>query len=323
MIYSSDKNEQIDGVVYSILKHIPTKIPLVPVTRIENFVFNDELYKLKEYILFDYIEYGANSWDRKQTHFFGKNTSDFSYCLKGKEWKLFDEFVKKHPPVVYFKRELLQKDFSGNVYPIEFPCWQPVYATQLKEDFDKRPIELFHFWGHSHESRRMFQGNAYLHAVKNNITIADNIHYLGGVVNENKGRIWATMNIPHFARIQMDNIMGINNVSKLSLSLPGCGVKCFRHSESPVNSVMVMQEDNLAWSYPWVHGENCIKVPIGDSMDDIRGLSGSPEIQAIEEAIKRDDLYNIYVSGLQNIDNYRMSNYANNYIIPIIKKHDH
>lgn len=108
MIVSPDKNDQIDGVVYTILKAIPSKIPLVHITKFENFVFNEDLLKLKEYILFDFCEYGANSWDRKQTHLFGKNTSDFKW-FKGREWKIFDEFVKSKPPLVYFKRELLKK----------------------------------------------------------------------------------------------------------------------------------------------------------------------------------------------------------------------
>lgn len=322
MIISPDKNNQIDGVVYSILKAIPSKIPLIPITKLDNFVFNEELLKLKEYILFDFCEYGANSWDRKDTHLFGKNTGHFKW-FKGAEWKAFDLFVKNKPPLVYFKRELLQKDFSGNVYPIEFPCWQPTYAIQSQEDYNKRPIELFHYWGHSHESRRMFQGNAYIHAVKTGIVIADNLHYVGGILAENQDkRVWLTANVPHFARVAMSNIMNINNVSKLSLSLPGAGCVCFRHSESPVNSVMVMMDDNLAWSYPWIHGDNCIKVPCSEDFEEIRGLKNQWKIiESIEEALSRTDLYDIYVKGVHHIDKYRPENYTQNYILPIIKEH--
>ena len=82
-----------------------------------------------------------------------------------------------------------------------------------------------------------------------------------------------------------------------------------------------MQEDNLAWSFPFIHGFSCIKAIIGMTPEDLYGISGkSPEIDAIEEALKRDDLYDIYVRGAVNLDNYRFGNYINKYIKPAIQE---
>jgi hypothetical protein len=116
------------------------------------------------------------------------------------------------------------------------------------------------------------------------------------------------MHIPHFARLPIEQLLYFNGDAKLSLSLPGAGRKCFRHAEAPINSVMVMQKDDIAWTYPWVHTENCYKF----WEDDV--------IETIEDALKRDDLYDVYLAGLENNDKYRMGRYASEYLEPTIKK---
>jgi hypothetical protein len=171
-------------------------------------------------------------------------------------------------------------------------------------------MEVFHYWGHSHEMRREFQGNAYLHAVKEDITILDNLYYIQGFLAENHKRYWATMHIPHFARLPIEQLLYFNGDAKLSLSLPGAGRKCFRHAEAPINSVMVMCSDAIAWTYPWKHRENCIL--IFDTISD--------PIITIQIAINNDDLYETYLGGLETVDKYRMGRYASEYLEPTIKK---
>jgi len=55
MIVSPDKNGQIDGTVKRILDPIQTDKVLVPITRLNDYVFNEKLYDLKEWILEDYF----------------------------------------------------------------------------------------------------------------------------------------------------------------------------------------------------------------------------------------------------------------------------
>jgi hypothetical protein len=310
MIVSPDVTGNVDPTVMNIVRaiNVGDDVTIVPITRLNDFKFDESLYGLEKYVLVDYVENHWN-WDMQDTLLFGKNMNKFGYLVSGEEWEKFDVFVKEKPPAVYFKRELLKKDVSETILPIEYPCWQPPYQKQTREQFNNRRIELFHYWGHSHEIRRRFQGGAYLHAVKNDITIIDNIYYLQAFLNENHKRYWATMHIPHFARLPIEQLLVFNGDAKISLSLPGAGRKCFRHAEAPVNSVMMMQRDDIAWTYPWVDGDNCIKFSKEEDL-----------LEFIEHAIKHTDLYDIYLGGLETNDKYRMGRYATEYIEPTIKK---
>jgi hypothetical protein len=49
--------------------------------------------------------------------------------------------------------------------------------------------------------------------------------------------------------------------SKIVISAWGIGRKCFRDAEAPFDSVMAIQETYYHYSYPWIDGKNCIKLP--------------------------------------------------------------
>ncbi|NDH06592.1 hypothetical protein EBX93_11835, partial [bacterium] len=75
---------------------------------------------VKDYVLADYTEYG---WDSKleNTHLFGKNTYEYWYeRYAPTEWLKFDNWVAENPPKLYLKRELLLKDKTDNIQPIEY-----------------------------------------------------------------------------------------------------------------------------------------------------------------------------------------------------------
>jgi hypothetical protein len=235
--------------------------------------------------------------------------------VKGAEWMKFDAFVKSNPPVTYFKRELLQKDLLKRflVRPIEYPSFHPSYPVQSEKEFNARPIRVFFSWGHSHEARRILHGNIFVNAARSGYGVVDNFNFIEQAKKEYKD-LWVTINVPHYARISMEEVLHVNGQAKLSVSLPGAGVKCFRHSESPVNSIMVKMDDDLAWTYPWVGGDNCIEI------HEFKNNGLSP-IDYIEAALKRTDLYEIYLNGLETLDKYRLSNYVKNYIQLIINQY--
>jgi hypothetical protein len=305
MVISADKN-QYSPPEYNVVKDVNSEIPLVLVTRLNNYVFNEELLSLDKYVLVNLGEFG---WDFKwdYTPVFGTKDSNYSNLFPGEEWTKFNDFVKGNPPVLILQREILKRDVTDKIKPLSYPCYQPVYETHTREQFNARGIELMHYWGRSSEERMWFQGNAYNHATKAGIEIVDNLYYLQGFLNERKERIWVTVHIPHFARVDISQVLHINGMAKIALSMPGCGKHCFRDGEVPVNSVMVLQDNDVAFPFEWEHGVNCIR------------YKGVDPIPAIEEALKRDDLYDIYLKGLETIDKYRSHNY-NKYIEQLIKE---
>jgi len=64
MIFLADRGEQADSAYHTLIKHINSKYPIVMVNWCENFVFNDELLKIKDYCLICFCE---ESWNLELT----------------------------------------------------------------------------------------------------------------------------------------------------------------------------------------------------------------------------------------------------------------
>ena len=307
MIISPDAKGRIDPVVYDIIKHINSPIPLVPITRLDDFRFNEKLNDLKErgYVLLDFSEYGWN-WDMSSSNIFG--AYKFLSVKTPIEWRKFNSFVYNSDPLICFKRELLKRDVSYNVKPIEYPCHQPIPEIDTKEQFNRRVLEVFNGWGLSHEDRKRVHGEIWQKAGKYGYVVGDNIQNIMPFVKEEKTpHRWLTVNIPHYARFSMDLIMEINRLAKISCSWHGAGTKCFRMTEASANSCMVMWEDEIAYTYEWIHGVNCIRVEKGK------------EIEGIVEALNNPNLYEMYLNCVETCKKYELHTYIKNYIEPTIK----
>lgn len=313
----ADKNRS-DGAAYRMCEMIKTDVHLLLLSRVEKLDFNKDILGLKNipYIVVDYIE---NGWDVdfNETLVVGKNTEKFNF-LYGEGWDKLHNFIKEHPPILYLKRELLKDDGSDYLKPIEYPNWQPDYQLQTREEFNNRAIQVLNYWGRSHEARLILHGNIWKNSPKKGYTVCDNIYQFNHFMHhERDAKKWLSFHIPFYDRQDISQIMKINAISKLSISLFGCGRKCFRNTgESIVNSVCVMPEDELAYSHPFEHGKNCIKF---STNGDVTGLEKEWDvIGACEEALKRDDLYDIYVESKKAADWYRVDNYLKNYLEPLI-----
>lgn len=308
MIISSDKT-RFDPTVMNIFRDVISPIPLVLITRIDSYEFNPELLGVKDWICCDYVEYEWDRYSFTDTHIFGHNTEAFKYRFPGEEWQKFDDWVKANPPKLYLKRELLAKDATDKIVSSTYPCFTELMSVQTREQFEARPIELFHYFGRSHESRIIFQGNAHLYSSKVGIDLVDNMYYLQGFLNQHgtHSRTWVSLHIPHFARVDLSQLFQIGSLSKFGLSMPGCGKRCFRDSEIPITSIPIFQDNGIDFPFKWIHGENCIM------------YKGDDPIPAIEEALKRNDLYEIYVNAQKNIVNYQVRNYTK-YLESLIRK---
>ncbi len=307
LVINANKTGETDGSMANMLNRINCHTPIVIVSRCENFVFNDELLGLQNYILCNAAEMGWDyDWGRKTPIFGHSHFNHYEDLFRGEGYKELNRFVADRRPMLTLQRELLKRDASEKVLPIEYCAW---YESPIQDEpaFNARPLEVFFNWGLSNPMRPNLHGDIWKRANDLGYSVCDTYYSLQKFFDEeNNKRKWATINTAHYVRHPMQDVLQINGMSKISVCLWGAGRRCFRHSESPINSVMFLPEDDFAWTFNWVSGINCIKYRIGDNV-----------VEVLNEATKRKDLYEIYLSGVENCKKYLLSNYTS-YLANII-----
>jgi hypothetical protein len=322
-IQSPDNAGRIDGTITAhLLSGFPDvsssphdcDVIVVPISTFADYKFNPKLHDIdgwdlsarKPWVLLDFTELEWCYFDEKnETHLFGKNTRDCRWL--NPHWHPFCDFVRDHPPVMYFKRELLAKDVTASVKPIDWPCYLGEPPLQSESEFNARPIEVFFSWGFSHPSRPRLHAAIFHAMTTHNIGVIAEIDQFEGYFKGPCARTWASIFAPWHARKPIADLEWYQMRSKMSVSLPGCGRKCFRHAEAPVGTIMALQEDELAWSYPWVHGENAVRLCPGHEFEDL------------DAATKWPNLYQIYLKSQETIALYRTKPYVQNYLFPLIE----
>ncbi len=309
----ANANGNTDGVTHEqLIRHLPLTtnlaeadaIVLLAVTH-DNFRFNHDLNKLvgkKPMVVIDYIEYGwefPHDVDNVLGHGYGA-------ILGNQEWCTLDLFLRENKPLLQFKRELRKEDSGPSVIPIDFLAHLPKQPLSTRKQFDSRPFEVFNSWGYSHPNRARVHGDIF-HAMGNaNVNVIDGYDKLGGNSLPYAAKTWLSVFTPHWVRKPMSEVLGYQSQSKISLSLYGAGWKCFRHAEAAENSVMAIQRNNLAWSYPW------------DESNSIQ-LNKPHEVRDLLAATARHTLFDVYLAAQENQDRYRRENYVPNYVLANIR----
>lgn len=312
-VLSPDATGARDGTVQAgLLDHLPNQVGsvleadviVVPISFLATYKFNEALHGLKKpYVLIDFLEFGWDAGDKNNILGSGM-TQQFGH-LNNSEYAKLDQWVWDHPPRLTFKRELFKRDVSPTMLPVEFPCQMEIPLIQSKEEFDKRPLDIFFPWGFSHPSRPRLHGDIFRNAHVGAYTFVDHWDDLGHVV----GNLWASIHTPWMRRHPISEVMRWNQRAKISVSLWGAGKKCFRHTmEAPVGSIMALPSDNLAWSFEWDHGMNCIR------------LDEKHEIDSLMNATTRQDLYEIYKNGQCTVARYCSRRYVDEYIMTEIQR---
>lgn len=301
LVINSNANDVTDGSAHNMLQRINCHTPIVIITRTDDFVFNEELLGLDKYVIADFSEHGWDAAFSNGTPLFGKNFEYYKDHFKGDGYKKFNQFVSDRQPLLYMKRELLKRDATNFYQPIEYCGWFNVPFLS-EEEFNAKPLEVFFNWGLSNPVRPKLHGNIWSGSHQLGYTVGDNIQNLSKFLKEESNpRKWLTVNTPHYARYDVKEIISINSMAKLSVCMWGAGRKCFRTTgESPLNAAMILPEDDMAYQYEWKSGFNCIKIQQNELI-----------IDAINEATKRKDLYEVYKNGYATSEKYRVDNYTN------------
>lgn len=283
------------------------------ITHIKGWEFDSkefERIKHKPFVVFDFTEYGQDV--KSLAHIYGENTESYLYRFEEKNFIDLDKALKQVNIKCYFKRELPQNIIINTyypIYPIEYPALDYCnYNVDTLEEYNNRPIDIFFNWGWSNVSRPKLHAAFYELAEQFNYRIISNHLHLVNEKKENpNGLMVFSSYTPHHSRMDMNSILEIQKISKISVSLNGCGVKCFRHSESPVNSLMALQENELEWTYEW-NETNSISLP---NEKDSPIIDCRRSIEKLIFLLRESNLYDRYVKGVENNKLYKQKTYIN------------
>jgi hypothetical protein len=304
-------------------------VVIMPITYQNDYVFDDELaYSVevsgKKIIIVDFVEYG---WDvEKPYHLFGVNTQAWKNKFQNIEYEKLDFFIYRNESSikVYFKRELVS-DHSFvapyKILPAEYPgvvslpeSNQPVTF----EEYNSRPIDVMMVWGLSNPSRPLLHGEFVKQSALNGQHLVSNLDHVSICQARGDKRMVVMVHMPDFARESIFKLLHLQSLAKVSISLNGSGFKCFRHTESSYNSAMAFQENGLDWTYPWIDGINSISLP------NKKNSTLVDENKAYERIMhylnKPEQLYSMYVHGVNNWKNYEVNKYSSDYILKEIQK---
>lgn len=302
MIIIANATGEIDSAFHTLVRHIQSPLPIVMVSSSNNFVFNEELLSLdgKEFILIDFKELG---WDYNWSQ---HSLENYHNRFNSDGWKRFHEWIYGKPLIGFIRELDIPTSKLAGHYPIDYPATVQSIPIQSEEEFNSRPLSACYYFGRSHEGRLKLHSDIWKGASQYGYSVCDNIYYFSGFMANESGKKYVSMHIPHYQRHQIGEVLTINGMAKIGIVPHGAGIKTFRATEVSANAVPLLWEDNLAWSYEWVHGVNCLRCMPGK------------EVETIEEWANAPALYQIYKNAVETCDKYRVQNYLNNYIHPII-----
>ena len=267
----------------------------------EEFKFNTELGRLrKPWVLVDFVE-DDWQWDGQENRL-GFDRPYFA-ARENAEWAKLDQLVRTRPPILTFKRELLQSRMDDRTTPIDYLAEHPIPPTM--GNWGSRRFEVLFVWGYSNPQR------CYLHAQLFNAMGGDNLEVFDALdkisaASDGK-REWISIYSPWFKRVPMAEVMAIQQHAKVSVSLPGAGKKCFRCSEAPVGCLPAFGDFPIARAYPW------------DETNSVTLKSGC-EYFCLRETFEDPLLYDRYVRAQENIRRYVPEAYVRDYMKPNIQR---
>lgn len=223
---------------------------------------------------------------------------------------------------IYFKRELIREHVPAlpyPVYPTDFIAhydWNE--PPDSPEAFAKRPIDIFMYWGYSSADRPMLHAELLRRRFSN---LATELQDLDWLIAGGRTGICALLFIPHYRRVDFALLLKYQNKAKLSVCLRGASQKCFRHAESPINTVMALQECSTEFAFPW-NSTNAVVLPNlpKPTINPTWYLDVNGAVQAMSAALN-GDLYTVYRAGIENARHYFVSNYIQEYWLPLMRKH--
>jgi hypothetical protein len=328
-----DKRDTVDGTLLSLFRGFERStlqdcdVVIVPITYFDEYQANEWLMELvlsmqKRVVVFDFVEYG---WDvLKPNHIFTVNTIEWAGKFRNQEYLKLDRFLAGSNVILYFKRELLadnklQPKFK--VLPAEYPgvstLPEPVHPATYDE-FTNRPIDIIMVWGLSNPSRPILHGELAKQTALNGQHLVSSLEYFNECQRRGEKRMVVLAHIPDFARVSIHQILHLQSLAKISISLGGAGFKCFRDSEASYNCVMARQKNPLEWSYPWLDGINCIDLPNRTHSTLIDENRSYEKLMAWLDS--PEQLYKVYLQGINNWKNYDANNYANDYILKEVSR---
>jgi len=292
---------------------------IVPVFHSKEYFLNTELAaridrSKKPIAFFDYNELGW--WvNDLYDHIFGINTIQGTQFGENEllvpyeylsEW-MRSMFLAKRV-VAYFKRELhkttREKYPDKNIYPIDWVNHIVWDTIDTEQEYNARPIEILFIFGQSHPQRMSF--------VSSVISFAQ--VYEWGICTDPSdiehipGKKVAMFHRGHWNRLSQQEMYNLQSQAKITVSMPGYGVKCFRDAEAPVNSLLAIMKTDIVRMIDW---------SVAGAVMMVQGKMFSQLENALSNSA---ELYSRYLSCVKQSENSKPNKIWYDYILPKLSK---
>ena len=241
------------------------------------------------------------------------------------QFRLLFEALKRLNVVGWFKRELKANYVVQGcpVWPLDFTVrrWPQHDIPEPRTMFDQRPLDILMMWGYSHLDRVRLHGALMtsFESFRSGTAPAQTLEDVEMAVQHNWSCPLALLYTPHYRRIPLEKTFWLQSKAKITISLFGNGMRCFRNSEAGYNSVMALQApEALQWSYPWLDQHNCLALENYPNTGDL-DLAKAVEKLRYWTVVDHGALYTLYEHGTANNQRYINATYAQDYLLPLIK----
>lgn len=246
-------------------------------------------------------------------------------CLAAAEYERLKTALASANVVGWFLRDYKVSDhFTGcPVWPLEFTTrrFTAYDKPEPLEVYKRRPIDLLLMWGYSSIDRVRLHGAlmTQFSRFRAGTAPAQTLEDAEWAISHD-GCSMALIYTPHYRRMPLDKMMWLQSQAKITISLFGNGMKCFRSTEAGYNSVGAHQApESLLWAYPWIDQHNCIALP---NLAGTRSLDIDAAVEALYywSVVDHGALYTLYEHSHENNQKYVADVYARDYILPKIRE---
>lgn len=200
----------------------------------------------------------------------------------------------------YFLREMHRGiEYPASYHPIDYPLYHLSSDTTRpdREEYLRRSLELFCWWGHSHPWRANIE-----QALRDAHRTAE------------IGNRWSDADMPQSAYFER------MRAAKCTVSFDGYGSGSFRMTEALCRTLLLQGPLSIVTRAPLIDGVTCRMYDVQSAGEEFCGTNAADVLrEALEDA---EGSYRIYEAGFDHVHTHLTERATAQYVLDVVSRHD-